>query len=550
MTSTMTSWPIYGLAVFAIAIVAIALPVARFILATRRPAKFPPGPQGLLGLGNLHQIPLDIPFVHFHDWSRTWGPVIGLKAGPTNLVLLNSADAVHELFGRRGTIYSGRPYTYIPQEHVYPGHADKHLLSAQNGPFLRWFRSSVSPVVNAKVPVDGCLDIQDATSSRLIHGLLQRDKTASQSYHDLVKHTRRWALEGPLLVIVGERTDDQPDSFVQAWYDAGQLWVDLLEPTQTPPVDIIPFLRVVPEPMAAWKKKARTVREYNDATHIRYLAAARQLAGRPKDKNNRAFRSILTRLMDKNEQAKDKAINDDSLRFLASNTIDAAVTTTWAAFMGLILHMAAFPEIQAKARDEIDRVCGDVLPGPNTIHELPYLQACLLEILRSRPPAPLAVPHMVDQEDSYLGYTIPKGATIMANLYALGHDPDAYQDPDTFDPDRYIRHPHGLRDGADLSEAIRRTTHAFGTGRRMCPGEQFARNSLLLATSKLLWAFEIVPAEGETLDVSLERGYAASFDLKPKPFNVDLKLRAEEKRVAIASGLESASTAINSMFDE
>jgi hypothetical protein len=386
--SAISPWSVYGLAA-AIAIVMIVIPVARFLLSTRRPSNYPPGPKPVLGLGNLHQIPTVAPFLQFYNWSKTFGDIVGLKAGPGNLIILNSADAIHELFSKRGTVYSGRPYLYIPTEHVFKGHADKHLLGVQDSTYLRWFRASVTPVLNAKVPEDGCLAMQDISSTRLVHGILQ--KPLGGAHGGLETQAKRWALEAPLLVVVGERTDDRPDEFVDSFFDELKLWLDVLEPSQTPPVDIIPPLRWVPEALAGWKRKARAVKENNLKYHARYLGAAKRLVGTSgpvvrdikTGKDSLVYRSIVTRILDKNgELAEGKRVTDDQLRFLAGNIIEAAVTTTLAALLGLVLYLAVLPEVQNKAREEIDRVSGHALPGPEIVHQLPYIQACVLEVCK------------------------------------------------------------------------------------------------------------------------------------------------------------------------
>lgn len=174
------------------------------------------------------------------------------------------------------------------------------------------------------------------------------------------------------------------------------------------------------------------------------------------------------------------------------------------------------------------------------------INAFLVQLLRYRPVAPLGLPRKLDQDDNYREYVIPENTTVLANIWAIGHDPDLYDEPSKFDPERFVRHPHGLKDGADVSEAASKTTYAFGAGRRVCAGEQFARNSILLAISKLLWTFEIVPVHGEKLDLSLN-GYFMALDVRPKPFNVEFRLRGEKQRAAVLEGFDRASEVIKAI---
>ena len=81
--------------------------------------------------------------------------------------------------------------------------------------------------------------------------------------------------------------------------------------------------------------------------------------------------------------------------------------------------MVIFPEVAKKAQEELDRVCGDRLPDLNDMRDLPYTRACMKESMRWMPLTPLGIPHATTQDDEYMGFRIPKNATIiMNNWYA------------------------------------------------------------------------------------------------------------------------------------
>lgn len=138
----------------------------------------------------------------------------------------------------------------------------------------------------------------------------------------------------------------------------------------------------------------------------------------------------------------------------------------------------------------------------------------------------------------YEGYQIPKHTAVYANVWHIHHSPEDYESPDKFEPERFLRHPFGMRPGAahdpatmeasmSSASASTRATYSFGFGRRVCPGMQLAKQSLILGLAKMLWAFDVLPAqEGEELDLSVDTGFVQGLiTFHPKHLDVSLKLR-------------------------
>ena len=79
-----------------------------------------------------------------------------------------------------------------------------------------------------------------------------------------------------------------------------------------------------------------------------------------------------------------------------------------------------YPEVQRRAQEEIDNVIGpDRLPTMQDSENLTYLAAVMKEILRWSVLVPLAIPHALITEDEYRGMRIPKGATVIANVWCV-----------------------------------------------------------------------------------------------------------------------------------
>lgn len=82
--------------------------------------------------------------------------------------------------------------------------------------------------------------------------------------------------------------------------------------------------------------------------------------------------------------------------------------------------MSLHPRIQARARSEIDAVIGpNRFPSIDDkgVEKMPYLEATLLECMRWHTPVPSNIPHRPIRDDTFQGYFIPKGTSVIANMW-------------------------------------------------------------------------------------------------------------------------------------
>ena len=125
------------------------------------------------------------------------------------------------------------------------------------------------------------------------------------------------------------------------------------------------------------------------------------------------------------------------------------------------LAMIFNPKAMKKAQEELDRVvCKGELPDFSHKDNLPYIDALVKEVLRWSPPLPVAFPNRAMQDDVYRGYFIPKGTTVIQNIWAVFRDPNVYPDPEAFNPDRF------LKDEKIDPLVFNPEDRVFGTGRR------------------------------------------------------------------------------------
>jgi cytochrome P450 len=156
------------------------------------------------------------------------------------------------------------------------------------------------------------------------------------------------------------------------------------------------------------------------------------------------------------------------------------------------------PNIMKHAQKELDNLVGtNRLVEESDLQDLPYIQAILKETFRLHPPAPFLVPHHSIEACQVEGYIIPANTRVIVNVWAIGRDPNTWENPLKFDPDRFMKHPEIDVQGQDFSLL------PFGSGRRGCPGRSFGMLVVQIMLARLLQSFDwSLPNNQHDLDMS------------------------------------------------
>ena len=129
-------------------------------------------------------------------------------------------------------------------------------------------------------------------------------------------------------------------------------------------------------------------------------------------------------------------IGQTMFTFLFASQDASSSATTW-----LFQVLAQRPDVLDRLREENLAARGNDRNRPFDLamfESLTYTNAVVKELLRHRPPV-IFVPYVATKAFPVTpGYTVPKGSMIIPSCYPALHDPEAYPNPDVFDPDRWI----------------------------------------------------------------------------------------------------------------
>ncbi|GMP95927.1 hypothetical protein CsSME_00044786 [Camellia sinensis var. sinensis] len=159
------------------------------------------------------------------------------------------------------------------------------------------------------------------------------------------------------------------------------------------------------------------------------------------------------------------------------------------------------PQVLRKAQQEVETVVGkDNIVEESHIQKLPYLYAVMKDTLRLHPALPLLVPHCPTESCIVGGYTVPKGARVFVNVWAVHRDPSVWKNPLEFDPERFLGDSKWDCSGNDFNY------FPFGSGRRICAGTAMAERMFMFSLASLVHSFDWKLPEGEKLDLEEKFG--------------------------------------------
>ncbi|KAI8992776.1 cytochrome P450 [Trametes punicea] len=470
-------------------------------------ARLPPGPRAIPVLGNVHQLPLDYQEKTFGEWAKRYGDVVYAKLFLRPLLVLNSLHAAQDLLEKRSSKYSDRPRLVLLSELMGWDNVITHM---PYGDRFRKHRRWMQDGLQSKDILFGYRSIQRRETYTLLAGLIE-------SPADFASHVHRWAVGMIMDITYGHRIYSLDDEYVRIARTATVETVLAGNPGSMI-VDFFPLLKHIPTwmPGAGFKRNALKVRGMvRELMEVPYNMVKNSMS--TGDARPSFTASLIEDMYRRNGTTPDEEYDIKG----AAGVIyaDTTVTVVNTFFLAMVL----YPEAFKKAQEELDAVIGrSRLPDFEDRECLPYLESLLNELYRWRCPVPLAIPHNLTEDDEYRGYHIPGNTMIVPNIWKMSQDPSVYPEPEKFRPERW------LEMSSETSERANPRKFVFGFGRRVCPGREFADNSVWLAIACIISLFDIkkaVDCYGNEITPAPE--YFSGFVNHPKPFLCSICARSE-----------------------
>ncbi|XP_051140469.1 cytochrome P450 71AU50-like [Andrographis paniculata] len=430
--------------------------------------KLPPGPMGIPILGHFHLLGKN-PHRDLQRLAEKYGPIIHLRLGMVPTVVVSSPAAAEAVLKTHDLVFAGRVRHEASKYLSYDG---RNIVFAPYGSYWRNMRKLCTTELLSSSRINQFQAMRKAELGRLIGGL----RSAAAAGESVDISGRVSSLNGDMicLMVFGRKFGDKE-------------------------LDERGFKAVVEETMAVAARP-----NLGDFFPVMGAVDLQGLRRRMKELSG-AFDGFLERIIEehKNKESSSKENQDfvDTMmaimesgeagfefdrRHVKAVLLDmllAGMDTSTTAIEWTLSELFKHPSIMQKLQEEIAQVVGlDQLVEESHLDRLDYLNLIIKESFRMHPAVPLLV-HEPMEDCALNGFHVAKGSRLIVNVWSICRDPNVWQCPEKFTPERFVGSHIDLR-GNDF-ELI-----PFGSGRRGCPGLQLGLTVVKLVVAQLVHCFD------------------------------------------------------------
>ncbi|CAJ1925812.1 unnamed protein product [Sphenostylis stenocarpa] len=470
-----------------------------FLGRCRKPHyKLPPGPYPLPIIGNLLELS-NKPHQSLAKLAKMHGPLMSLKMGQITTIVVSSAEMAKEVLLTHDHLLSNRT---IPQSVSVLNHENYSLAFIPVSPLWRDLRK----ICNAQLFARNTLEASQDVRRNKVQQLLSEIHQSCQNGEAVDIGTAIFKTTINLLSNTIFSVD-----LVQSAGTAGEfkeLVSNITELVGTPNLaDYFPVLKMV-DPQGIKKRQAKNVAKVLDIFYRLVDQRLKQREGPHADVHNDMLDVLL------NISQENKMMDTTMIQHLSHDLFVAGTDTTTSTLEWAMSELVRNPETMSKAIEELELMIGRGNPVKESdIARLPYLQAIIRETFRLHPPVPFLLPRKAETDVNICGFTIPKDAQVLVNVWTIGRDSSIWDNPSSFYPERFLE--------ADIDVKGRNfELTPFGGGRRICPGMLLATRMLLLMLGSLINSFEWKLEDGMKLeDMDMDEKFGITLQ-KAQPLRV------------------------------
>nr|QCP80356.1 cytochrome P450-11 [Tanacetum cinerariifolium] len=451
-----------------ICIISTILVCARFFKSSGDKSRHPPTPFGLPIIGHLYLLNPN-PARAFHRLSLLHGPIFRVFLGSVPCVIACSPEIAYEFLKINEEAFSNRS---LSSSQHYITYGSKDFVFAPYGPYWKFMKKIVmSQLLNGKT-LDLLSSVRHDEIKCFIDSLSEKAKIGKSV--DLSEEFMKLTNNVISRMIMSKRCTDEDGEIGEMISDITMTigsfnlsdYVWLLKT-----LDVQGLVRKVKDARLRYDLLIDRVLEEHDKA-------------RKHEKIGQAAKDLLDILLDiEKDESSEIKLSRENIKAFVLDLIVAGTDTTATTMEWAMAELINHPNIMKKAAQQIHQVVGENrLIQESDIPKLPYLQAIVKETFRLHPSFPIIVRES-PQDCIVSGYNIPAKTNIFINVCATNIDPNHWEKPNEFRPERFEENVVDVR-----GQHFHLLT--FGSGRRMCPGISLAQHIVHTSLGAMIQCFE------------------------------------------------------------
>ncbi|KAL3618170.1 hypothetical protein CASFOL_038491 [Castilleja foliolosa] len=450
----------------------------------------PPSPPKLPVIGHLHHLIGQLPHHALRTLTQKYGPVLHLQLGQVSAIVISSREAAKEALIDQDPACADRPES-ICSKIMWYDYTDI-LFSPYNEYWSQMRKICIREMLSAK-SVKSFGSIRQDEVSNLLKSL--GSLSSSEQCVNLTEKIFGFTCSIVCRAAFGKVMMEDREALMALLRKVVPLAAGFELADLFPSFKLLHFL--------SWNKyKLLNMRSQLDAILDAMLEAHKlKQSG---EFGGEDVVDVLLRVQ--RNQELQFAITDDNIKAIIFDLFAGATESSSTLVDWAMTELMRNPRVMAKVQAEVrEAFKGKKEIEESNVNALKYLKLVIKETFRLHPPFPL-LPRACRAECKVDGYSIPLKAKVMVNIWSMGRDPEYWDEPECFKPERFEN--SSVEFLGNNFEFI-----PFGAGRRICPGINFGLANTELPLAQLLYHFDWKLPNGmrpDYLDMSEAEGLAVS----------------------------------------
>ncbi|KAH7652976.1 Premnaspirodiene oxygenase protein, partial [Dioscorea alata] len=458
-------------------------------------------------IGNLHQLG-PLPHHSLHKLAAKHGPLMHLQLGQIPTIIVSSPELASQILKTHDHVFCNRPSTPAFLKFTYGG---LDIAASKHGEHWRQLRKFCMLELFSKKRVQSFKKVREDE----VHVLIQSIRhSCSQDENQLVNLSEMLFCMSNNITgrqTFGKRFSKEGECHRSELHDLMRETLEVVGELSIG--DFFPCLQYLINVVTGFHgklersfKKVDELWEREIERHYLHLSTDDHEHEEEKEDN---FLDVLLNLHKDSTDNLGFSFTRDHVKAILADMFFAGTETTAATLEWALSELMRNPRVMKKVKNEVQRVTGiKEKVEESDVQGMKYLRLVINETLRLHPLGPLLIPRESVKECMIDGYDIPPTTRAFVNAWAIMRDPNLWDDPEIFFPERF--------EGSVINYKGHHFQFIpFGAGLRMCPGWPLSIANINIALANLLYFFNWKLPEGKSeIDIDMTESFGISVHKK------------------------------------